>query len=137
MLRPTASRPVCLSIKYPSGLTTRFLFPYGIRNTSDSCGFVDMGRSLSYERTGLSFAIASGPSQRSHSRVRVPWDSHSRILSYPLGMDHTQKTSYVIAISPVHWRADCCLAMNYKYSSYCCVHIYRAVAWQCINMSQY
>jgi predicted Rdx family selenoprotein len=30
---------------------------------------------LSDERTGLSFTIASGPSQRSHSRVRAPWDS--------------------------------------------------------------
>jgi hypothetical protein len=27
------------------------------------------------ERTGLSFTIAAGSSQRSHSRVRVPWDS--------------------------------------------------------------
>jgi hypothetical protein len=30
---------------------------------------------LSDERTGLSFAIAAGEGQRSHSRVRVPWDS--------------------------------------------------------------
>jgi hypothetical protein len=49
MLRQTASRPVCLGIKHPSGLTTRFLYPCGIRNTSDSCGFVDMGRSLRRE----------------------------------------------------------------------------------------
>jgi hypothetical protein len=27
------------------------------------------------ERTGLSFTIAAGPRQHSHSRVRVPWDS--------------------------------------------------------------
>jgi hypothetical protein len=25
----------------------------------------------------------------------------------------TQKTSHVITISPVHWRADCCLVTNY------------------------
>jgi hypothetical protein len=37
---------------------------------SDSCGSV-----LSHERTGLSIAIAADPRQRSHSRVRVPWDS--------------------------------------------------------------
>jgi hypothetical protein len=30
---------------------------------------------LSDERTGLSFAVAPGPRQRGHSRVRVPWDS--------------------------------------------------------------
>jgi hypothetical protein len=45
-LRPTFSRPVCLGIKHSSGLTIRFLLPYGIRNTSETCGFVDMGRSL-------------------------------------------------------------------------------------------
>jgi hypothetical protein len=28
----------------------------------------------------------------------------------------TEKTSHVIIISPVHWRADCCLAMSYKHS---------------------
>jgi hypothetical protein len=30
---------------------------------------------LSDERTGLSVKVAAGPRQRSHSRVRVPWDS--------------------------------------------------------------
>jgi hypothetical protein len=30
---------------------------------------------LSDDRTVLSFSVASGPRQRSHSRVRVPWDS--------------------------------------------------------------
>jgi hypothetical protein len=30
---------------------------------------------LSDERTGLSFTIAAGPRQRSHSWVRVPWDT--------------------------------------------------------------
>jgi hypothetical protein len=63
-------------------------------------------------------------------------NSHSRILSYPLGTDHaqktqfcctvaqtTQKTSHVITISPVHCRNDCCLATNYKHSSYFCVNL--------------
>jgi hypothetical protein len=87
---------------------------------------------------------------RSSSEV----NSHSHILSYPLGTDHaqktqfyccimqtTQKTSHMITILPVHWCADCCLAMNYKHSSYCCVSvswgIYWAVAWQCVDTSQY
>jgi hypothetical protein len=61
-------------------------------------------------------------------------NSHSRILSYPLGTDHaqktqfyccvaqtTQKTSHVLAIFPVHWRAACYLATIYKHSGYCCV----------------
>jgi hypothetical protein len=34
-----------------------------------------MWDALSDERTGLSFTIAAGHRQRSHSRVRVPWDS--------------------------------------------------------------
>jgi hypothetical protein len=34
-----------------------------------------MWGALSDERTGLSFTIAAGARQRSHSRVRVPWDS--------------------------------------------------------------
>jgi hypothetical protein len=33
-----------------------------------------MWGALSDERTGLSFRIADGPRQSSHSRVRVPWD---------------------------------------------------------------
>jgi hypothetical protein len=34
-----------------------------------------MWSTLSDERTGLSFTIAAGPRQRSHSRVRGPLDS--------------------------------------------------------------
>jgi hypothetical protein len=34
-----------------------------------------MWGTLSDERTGLSFTIAAGTRQHSHSRVRVPWDS--------------------------------------------------------------
>jgi hypothetical protein len=34
-----------------------------------------MWGALSEEKTGLSFTISAGPRERSHSRVRVPWDS--------------------------------------------------------------
>jgi hypothetical protein len=34
-----------------------------------------MWGAVSDERMGLSFTIAAGPRQRSHSRVRVTWDS--------------------------------------------------------------
>jgi hypothetical protein len=51
---------------------------YGIRRTV--AGLLIWG-ALSDERTGRSFTIASGPSQRSHSWVRVPWDSWPYLLS--------------------------------------------------------
>jgi hypothetical protein len=41
---------------------------------SDSCQLVDVG-ALSDEKAYLSFTIAAGPRQRSHSRVRVPQNS--------------------------------------------------------------
>jgi hypothetical protein len=70
-------------------------------------------------------------------------NSHSRILSYPLGTDHAQKTqfyccvaqkkrSHVIAISPVHWRADCCLATAYKHSSYYCLRVAGCLSSRCL-----
>jgi hypothetical protein len=34
-----------------------------------------MWGALSDERTGLSFTIAPGPSQCTHFRIRLPWDS--------------------------------------------------------------
>jgi hypothetical protein len=68
-------------------------------------------------------------------------NSHSGILTYPLGTDHAQrtqvyccvaqitlKTSHLIAISPVHWRADCYLATSYKHSSYCYVNLSQNVS---------
>jgi hypothetical protein len=49
-------------------LTTRFYYCQTV------AGLLTWG-ALSDERTGLSFTIAAGLRQRSHFRVRVPWDS--------------------------------------------------------------
>jgi hypothetical protein len=51
---------------------------WGLRPDSYYCLTVAglwMWGSLSDDRTGLSFTTAAGPLQRSHSRVRVSWDS--------------------------------------------------------------
>jgi hypothetical protein len=53
---------------------------WGLRPDFDYCQTVAgllMWSAPSDERTGLSFTIAAGSSQRSHSRVRVPWDLRS------------------------------------------------------------
>jgi hypothetical protein len=68
-------------------------------------------------------------------------NSHSRILSYPYGTAHSQKTqfhccleqnaqitSHVINISPAHWLAACCPATSYKHLCYCCVLVLRGVS---------
>jgi hypothetical protein len=68
MLRPEVCRPVCLYVKPPPGaprpnfFTARQLLVCWCGVPSD-------------ESTGLSFTIAAGPRQCSHSRVRVPRDS--------------------------------------------------------------
>jgi hypothetical protein len=68
MLRPTVSR--CLSWNEAP--------TWGLRLDSCYCQTFEgllMWGALSDGRTYLSFTIAADPRQRSHSRVRVPWDS--------------------------------------------------------------
>jgi hypothetical protein len=68
-LRPTVSRPIYVGIKHPSGAYEE------IFNYCQTVGDLLMWVSLSHERTDMSFTIAAGLRQRSHSRVRVLWDS--------------------------------------------------------------
>jgi hypothetical protein len=66
MLRPTVSRPVLSLNKAPIwDLRPDFYYCQTV------AGLLMWG-ALSDERTGLSFTIATGPRQRSHSRVQVP-----------------------------------------------------------------
>jgi hypothetical protein len=68
ILRPTVNRSVRHGIKHPSG-------PYDQIFICQTVAGLSMWRILSGERTGLSITIAADPRQRSHSRVRVPWNS--------------------------------------------------------------
>jgi hypothetical protein len=69
VLRPTVNRPVCLGIKHPSeAYEADFYYCQTVASML-------MRGALSDVRTGLSFRIAAGPRQRSHFRVRLPWDS--------------------------------------------------------------
>jgi hypothetical protein len=69
MLRPTVSQPVCLGVKPPSGAQDQIFIT--VRQLRVCwCGAPSLD-----ERTGLSFRIAAGTRQHSHSWVLVPQDS--------------------------------------------------------------
>jgi hypothetical protein len=68
ILRPTFRRPVSLGIKHPSKAYDRIFYSQTV------AGFLIWG-AFSDERMSLSFKIAAGLRQRSHSRVGVPWNS--------------------------------------------------------------
>jgi hypothetical protein len=67
-----------------------------------------MWGALSDERTDLSFTIAAGPSQRSHSRARVPWDSRPYFtvsdLRLPFSSPPTTRRVTVEVIDPASTR---------------------------------
>jgi hypothetical protein len=57
-----------------------------------------------------------------------------RLYSNGRGTDHTEN-SYVIVTSLADWRADCCLATNYKHSSYCWVRLrdWKLITGRCLE----
>jgi hypothetical protein len=67
--RPTVCLSVCHGVKHPSGAYEQIFI-----TVRQLAGLLMCG-ALSDERTALPFTIAAGPSQRCHSRVRVPRDS--------------------------------------------------------------
>jgi hypothetical protein len=52
-------------------------------------------------------------STRGHIKVGTTNLSYNRSALYKLRTDHTE-TGHVIAVSPVQWRTDCCLATSYN-----------------------
>jgi hypothetical protein len=66
-----------------------------------------MWRSLSGEKTGLSFTIAAGALQHSHSRVRVPWNSPYFTVSdsrLPFSSPPTTCSATVVVFDPAFTR---------------------------------
>jgi hypothetical protein len=78
---------------------------------------------------GIRPRLHTGPMLHAKTGLRYIGSTQTtqKTQSYCCLAQTTQKTSHVIAISPVHWRAGCCLATSYKPSSYCCVRIPRGV----------
>jgi hypothetical protein len=102
MLRPTVSRPVCPGIKHPFGDNDQILITLRQLRVCWCRAFFD-------ERTGLSFAIATGPRQRSHSRVRVPCDSRPYFTvsdsRLPFSLPPTTRGATVEVFDPTSTRA--------------------------------
>jgi hypothetical protein len=81
---------------------------WGLRQYLDYCltiaGLLMWG-ALSDERTGLSFTIAAGPRQGSHSRVRVLWDSRPYFTvsdsRLPFSSPPTTRRATVEVLDPV------------------------------------
>jgi hypothetical protein len=69
-LRLKDSQSVTFGVEPRLGLMTRYLLLLNVTVSFSFCG-----APLSDERTSLSFLHAADPSQRSLSRVRVPWNS--------------------------------------------------------------
>jgi hypothetical protein len=99
------------------GLTTRFLL------LSDSCGFVDVGRSVAL--SGLSFTIAAVPRQLCHSLVRDPWDSRPYFTlsdsTFACLSPPTTRRATVEVFDPTSTR-DLLYFLNQSHCCYCGPH---------------
>jgi hypothetical protein len=103
MLRPTVSRGLRPDFYYCQTVVGLLL-----------CG------ALSDEWTALSFTIAAGPRQRSHSRVQVPWDSRPYFsvsdVRIPFLSPSTTRRATVEVVNPASTRKfypACTLASFY------------------------
>lgn len=83
--------------------TTRFLL------LSDRGGFVNVGRPLWRERLGLSFTVAAGPRQRSHSWVPSPAGLMTIILLSQIRDSSNLKDHVSIFKSPRDRMAQLCI----------------------------
>jgi hypothetical protein len=67
-----------------------------------------MRDALSDEKMSLSFTIAAGPRQRSHSRVLVPWDSRQYFTAsdswLPFSSPRTTRRATVEVFDPASTR---------------------------------
>jgi hypothetical protein len=100
MLGPTVSRLSVSWNKAPIwGLRPDFYYCQTI------AGLLMWG-ALSDERMDLSFTIAAGPRQRSHSQVRVPWDSRPYFTvsdsRLPLSSPSTTRRVTVVVFGPFY-----------------------------------
>jgi hypothetical protein len=105
ILRPTISLPVFLGINPPNwGLWPDFCYCYTVADLL-------MWSALSDERMGLSFTIAVGPRQGTHSRVRVPWDLRPYFtvsdLRLPFSSPPTTRRATVEVFYPASTRVSC------------------------------
>jgi hypothetical protein len=89
-----------------------------------------MWGALSDERMGLSFTIAAGPRQRSHSRVRVPWESRPYFtvsdLRLPFSSPPTTRRAMVEVSTPLPHRHG----PHGKHSLLSRIHVYWFVTYQ-------
>jgi hypothetical protein len=98
----------------PASLSRNKAPIWGLRPDLDYCltvaGLLVWG-ALSDERTGVSFAIATGPRQRRHYRVRVPLDSRPYFTDsdsrLPFSSPPTTRRVTVQVFDPASTRGTC------------------------------